>query len=51
MTTWSSGFQCTDCGREITYKGTCPDCLVKNQPVPEKLIRDIKKSGRRKDDK
>ena len=40
-------FRCTDCGREITYQGTCPDCLVKNRPVPEKLVKDLRK-GKRK---
>ena len=36
---------CTDCGKPIGYLGTCPDCLVKNQPVPQKLVGDIKKNG------
>ena len=39
---------CTDCGKPISYPGTCPDCLVRNQPVPEKLIKDIQKGGKRK---
>lgn len=50
MATWSSGYTCTDCGREIARPGTCADCLIKNQPVPAKLKRDINK-GRRKGDK
>ena len=50
MATWSSGYECTDCGKEIKHPGTCADCLVENQPVPQKLDKDIRK-GRRKGDK
>jgi DNA-directed RNA polymerase subunit RPC12/RpoP len=49
MATWSSGYECTDCGKEISSPGTCADCLIKNQPVPQQRDKDNK--GRRKEDK
>lgn len=48
MVSWGSKYNCTDCGRAITHPGTCADCLVDNNPVPGKLIKDLK---RRKTDK
>jgi NMD protein affecting ribosome stability and mRNA decay len=41
--TWNRTYTCSDCGKKISYEGTCPDCLIDNQPVPEKLLKDIKK--------
>lgn len=51
MGTWHSGHNCTDCGREINRPGTCADCMITNQPVPEKLIKDLKDSKQRKEGK
>lgn len=45
MTTHWSSYNCTDCGTEMDYPGTCTSCLVKNQPVPEKLKEDLKKGS------
>lgn len=42
--------RCTDCGKPISYKGTCPDCLIKNQPVPSKLVKDPRKKRKGKGD-
>ena len=41
-------YNCTDCGKAMSYAGTCADCLIKNKPVPEKLIKDLKKKGKGK---
>ena len=45
MATWADDYNCTDCGRGMSAPGTCTDCLVKNQPVPEKLQEDLKKGS------
>lgn len=45
MATWADDHRCTDCGKGIPYAGTCADCLVKNQPVPEKLKEDLKRGS------
>ena len=47
MATWADPYTCTDCGRGMSHAGTCSDCLVKNQPVPEKLQKDLQKSGKK----
>lgn len=43
MATWAGPYNCTDCGKEMDRAGTCSDCLIKNNPVPEKLKRDLRK--------
>lgn len=44
MATWAGPYNCTDCGKSMKQAGTCPDCLIKNNPVPEQLKRDLKKT-------
>lgn len=46
MNTWADDYHCTDCGNGMTRPGTCADCLVKNQPVPEKLKEDLEKDSK-----
>lgn len=45
MNTWADQYHCTDCGNGIPAPGTCADCLIKNQPVPERLKEDIEKGS------
>lgn len=48
MVTWSSGYSCSDCGREVEKPGTCNDCLVKEQQVDQAIRRDIAKTAKGK---
>lgn len=36
-------FRCSDCGKPMDREGTCADCMIANQPVPDKLLEDLKK--------
>jgi len=40
-----NGYRCSDCGKPMNRPGTCTDCLIKDQPVPEKLLKDLGKKG------
>jgi hypothetical protein len=31
----------------MSYPGTCTDCLIKNRPVPRKLLKALKKKRRK----
>ena len=46
MATWAGPYYCTDCGEPQDQAGTCQQCLVENQPVPERLKRDLVKQPR-----
>lgn len=47
MATWAGPYSCTDCGKPMDYSGTCKDCMIANQPVPEKLKKDLAKGGKK----
>lgn len=45
----NNNYTCTECGRSMDRPGTCSDCLIVNQPVPQKLLDDLKgKKGKGK---
>jgi DNA-directed RNA polymerase subunit RPC12/RpoP len=43
MTTWSSKYKCTDCGRDLESPGTCNACIR----AAERLVEAVKKDRER----